>query len=934
MRSHYRIILCGASLSAIASSSQAFAQAVPQDPAPTPVTAPSEDQSNAVIVVTGIRSSLERAATIKRNSIQVVDSVVATDIGKFPDSTVAAALQRVPGVQVQNNNNNELAGVRIRGLTDILTTIDGREVFSTTDRSFNLQDLPAEALARVDVFKSQTADLIEGGVAGAIDLKLNKPFNFRKPTVVLSARNNYATRLGTSNPQLGLLVTDRWSTGIGEIGALLNATYQKSNVQRAQSNLTDRRSSNSTPFNVPGYLIPEVFQNQVDVGDLTRKQINGALQWKITPELQAYIGGLYATTYNTIGFVGFNGQPFNTNVQISNVQASSDCFNARVTAAGQNPNIVNNANGTTTLQPYTVQHLCDIKSATFSNIVINQNSNSQIFDTANKMVAGGFRYDKARLNANVDIGYQTSRTINENINTTMGQRVSSVTLETDYDGGMRLTVPEQVVLSGANDSIRNQLNQNYSDQRGSLFQARADFNYEVGGILSKLQTGFRFAKREATLQAVQQSTPNPYGNVGTATEGRARLISSLPLDPSFLAIVAFGPRINDGTDFLGINPAFLRSETGRTEIRAVFGAAPGRPAYDPTRQFDADEKTYAAYVQADYDIGVAPGVSLDGVVGVRATKTDRTIGTFSKVGTVITPTEATTSDTDILPNAVIRLKLPGGFQSRISYSKAIRRPDFASLNPSVALTIQNNPLLLNTGSAGNPDLRPQKSDSYDATLEYYVRSGFIAATVYYRNLRDRVITASTQETINGTNYLISRPRNVGEAQLKGLEVSGQYFFDFLPGALSGIGVMGAFTIADSEIKQKNDPLTGYPLLGVSKYNYTAGLLFERHGISARVVYTYRSRYYNNDLTGQTTVRPYDTSRPVTDVYLPTLLNYIRPAGRLDFSIGYDINERLRVDIGGTNVLRNETKSYNGLQYLNNSIFGDETTYTMGVRFKL
>src|SRR3546814_19114544 len=70
------------------------------------------------IVVTGIRSSLERDAEVKQNSVQVVDSIVAQDISKFPDPTVASSLQRVAGVQVSNDNHNELSGVRIRGLTD------------------------------------------------------------------------------------------------------------------------------------------------------------------------------------------------------------------------------------------------------------------------------------------------------------------------------------------------------------------------------------------------------------------------------------------------------------------------------------------------------------------------------------------------------------------------------------------------------------------------------------------------------------------------------------------------------------------------------------------------------------------------------------------------------------------------------------------------
>src|SRR3546814_1341547 len=93
------------------------------DPAQSDTLADADNQ----IVVTGIRRSLERAADIKRESVQVVDAIVAQDIGKLPDPTTAAALQRVPGVQVSTNRNNELGDVRVRGLPDVLTTVNGRE---------------------------------------------------------------------------------------------------------------------------------------------------------------------------------------------------------------------------------------------------------------------------------------------------------------------------------------------------------------------------------------------------------------------------------------------------------------------------------------------------------------------------------------------------------------------------------------------------------------------------------------------------------------------------------------------------------------------------------------------------------------------------------------------------------------------------------------
>src|SRR3546814_10345985 len=112
-------------------------------------------------------------------------------------------------------------------MSNLRTTVNGREVFTTTGRNFDLQDRPAEALSRVNVYKSQTADITEGGLAGVIDLELNRPFNFTKPTVVLSARGNYAARVDKVNPQFGALATDRWDTGIGEIGALINGTYSR-----------------------------------------------------------------------------------------------------------------------------------------------------------------------------------------------------------------------------------------------------------------------------------------------------------------------------------------------------------------------------------------------------------------------------------------------------------------------------------------------------------------------------------------------------------------------------------------------------------------------------------------------------------------------------------------------------------------------------------
>jgi iron complex outermembrane receptor protein len=902
----------------------------PANPAATPPTSGATDGGE--IVVTGIRSSLTRAAEIKRTAIQVVDSIVATDIGKLPDPTTAAALQRVPGIQVQTDRNNELSAVSIRGLSDIITTLNGREVFTTTGRGFDLKDVPAQALGRVDVYKSQTSNLIEGGVAGAIDLKLNEPFAFSRPTFVINLRNNYSQQLGKSGQQVGALATDKFNTAIGEIGVLVNGSYSHTESERSQINMSDRRASNAAPLNgPPGYLIPQVINNMPNVGAITRGEVNAELQWQATPSLQAYVDGLYTYFRTTAGFAGFNPQPFNNGTTITDIVPSTDCFQSRVNANGTNPTIVNNADGTRSLQPFTVQTLCNIKSATLHNVIINQNSSSDRLTQKNKLIAGGFRFDHDRTKATLDLAYQTSNSFDENVNIEVGQRVATALLNTNVDGGAQITVDPSIPGNAANLSIRNAFNQNFTLAKGRLIQTRLDGEREIGGFLSKIQAGLRFADRKAVNNNVQQTNPTSGIGCNNVETGRAScLVSSLPLGPNFIGPIGFAPGLNNGATFVGPNPAFLLSETGRNQLRSLFNLALRQPDYDPTHEFDASERTLAGYVQALYKVDLGSDISLDGVVGVRGIRSDRTISTFSRsTAGVISPVSAKTHDFDLLPSATARLKLPKGFQLRADYARTMTRPDFASLNPTQSLTFVGNIFLLNTATAGNPDLKPQKSDSFDVTAEYYFKGGSVSLDGFYRTIRNRVVNSSVQTQINGTAFLLTTPRNVGQATLKGVEASAQYFFDFLPGALSGIGAQGAFTLNDSKIGG-NDPLAGNALLGVSKYNYTVGALYDKYGVSVRLIYTFRSKYYVGDNSGAVSLRPIDTAQ-INNVFIPTQLIYVRSAGRLDFSVGYDLTPAFRIDVGGTNITHTKTKQYLGQSYLNQLVYGDETVYSIGVR---
>ncbi|AQR72851.1 TonB-dependent receptor [Sphingomonas sp. LM7] len=895
----------------------------------------AEPEPAEEIVVTGFRQSLERSAGIKRRSVHVEDAVVAEDIGKFPDPSTAAALQRVPGVQVTVGGNNEITGVMIRGLADILSTVDGREVVSAVGRGFALQDLPAVALARVSVVKTSTANLIEGGIAGITDLRLNKPFNFRDPALIVTARSNYSSNTERLNPQLGVLVTDRWDSGIGEIGALLNLSYAYFDYARPNSYITEQRSLSAAPYRIAGVVARNTAAGSTEYGWYDRPQVNGSLQWQAAPELEVYADGLftgYRSKYQTavVATPLFFGETTVAQYEVDR----EDCFTARVTPGGYNPNALELARGLISdSNPgggFAVERLCNLTSGRFNNARALTSTQARTQRSYNYVLAGGLKYRSGPDTIVFDVAYQRATSESSGVIVDIGKRIT-VDLQTDVDEGNLQIHPGNPLGDASGFFLRNGLNQNFSRSVGGLKQARLDFTHDFdrawGGI-DTLQVGLRYADRTGLFnQAILNRT---------VADLTIPVAVTLPAD--FLVRAPGISRINGGAPFLVPDPYYLRSSAGRDILRGIYGVPLGDPPYQPERRFEAEERTYAAYLQLGFSTPIGESVSIDGLVGVRATHTERRIAGAGLVSGVLVPQLASTTDTDMLPNASARIQFGGGLQTRLSYAKAIRRPEFSALNPGLSYTISTNPATLNTGTAGNPNLRPQKSDSFDAAVEYYWGSNFVAVGAFARNIKDRVINAANAEIIDGFTYNISRPRNVGEAKLRGVEVSGQAFLDFLPGALSGIGLSGNFTLVDSEVGAGNgsrpDQLAGFEIQGVSRYNYNLGLIYERNGISGRLVYTRRSRYYDIDVTGSANVRPIDPARALDLSFTPTSLRHVRPGGRLDFSIGYDINDNLRVDVGGTNILRNTLRGYFDVDYLTHDRREDDSIYTIGIRARL
>ncbi len=179
------------------------------------------DQMMETVVVTGMRASLESAMNIKKNSSVIVDSIVAEDIGKFPDLNVTESLQHITGIQV-TRDLGEGGDIAIRGLKQVQTTLNGQEIMTAGGgRTLNFQDVPAELVAGIDVYKTPMASQLEGGLGGLVDIRTARPFDFSSTQLRASFRLAYADLVGAAKPQASAMYADHWDPSIG-----INASLQ------------------------------------------------------------------------------------------------------------------------------------------------------------------------------------------------------------------------------------------------------------------------------------------------------------------------------------------------------------------------------------------------------------------------------------------------------------------------------------------------------------------------------------------------------------------------------------------------------------------------------------------------------------------------------------------------------------------------------------
>ena len=876
--------------------------ASPTAPADAVQETPAEDSGD--IVVTGLRRSLESAQNIKRLSDGIVDAVVAEDIGKLPDTFASSALQRVAGVAV-TRGGGESAGVTVRGLPDLTTTYNGRQIFTAEGRYVQIQDFPAGTVAALEVFKSGLANQIEGGIAGSVNVRGRKPFDFSGFEVSGSLNGVLSQQSKKIAPNGNLLISNRWQTGIGEMGLLVNASYVGINFldsTREQSLAVVSTDANNAPTAARGLRFPDAQAIFLGYGARYRPSANAAFQWKPTPDLEIYADGLYqgfrSKDYNRFLFMPIFG-----GITLSNVTAI----------------------------PGTNQ----VQSATVTNAVRPDGfSGSFNGKTDTYQAGGGAIWKRDRLQISADVAYTDSQFSTDLVNVDYAfasSPVRTVVFEAGHDGGPTQTFVNFDITNPANFISRG-LYQERLVVNGKDWQTRADLQYDFdGGFLKRVQFGVRYDDRDAGRD---------FGNIYNNNEGDRIPLTSLPGVDVRTSLPGFAyNNVEPNRAYAAITRNSIRDNL--PALRTFFREPAGQPVFNPTDNFRANEKSYAAYGQVKYgfDLGT---VVVDGVVGLRAIKTKTRISGFSRIeatgGAVTFPAITAKSDnTDYLPNVSTRIALNDQLQLRLAYTQTRTRPSFFDLRPNTSLgqpviLAPGDPCLLTPttadcverlrrgGSAGNPNLKPLTSDNYDASLEYYFsRAGSVTAAIFRHDAAGFLAT-SPDRSVAGLR--IDRPFNIGDVRLQGAEVQFTSFLDIdgLPEWAKGFGVQANGTYNDA--KEDTNPGTR-PFIGVSKWTYNVVALYERPVFSARLAYNYRSKF----------VTAYTREFPVFELY-PIVE---RGRGQLDFSTSLTPVSNITIAFDIINLLGNPLQRYRpydaaGDAYTRQVLYL-ERAYSLGVRFR-
>jgi iron complex outermembrane receptor protein len=840
-----KAILGSASVLAISMATPAFAQDAPAAPSsdqpPPPKVTPNQIQGpigpaqvrtgaadSGEIVITGIRASIQASLNRKKQSDIVSEVITAQDIGKFPDKNVADSLGRLTGVNVVTGSSSaggfsENQNVSIRGTdpTLNLTLLDGHGI-ATGDwfvldqtaggRSFDYSLLPSEIVGSLEVYKASEADLPEGGIGGTINVHSREPLDLPAGTISLSAQTNYNDLANKWAPWLSGLVS--WKNAEGTVGILGSAFYEKEYLRRDGQEVLGYTSYANFAGTGQSVAVPNEIGSSYFRQERIRKGGTLALQFRPSPAFELDLNGLYsrldANNINT------NGMSWLVHVAGGNSTPGSPTYalapgfvisNGYLTSATWNPT---DASG----NPVAGRLQDDIYRQAYSSTWdVNADATWHISDRAKLTGQAGYTEGKG---ATTDT-YAWETYWNTGVSYQLGNGTASNTftgLPADF------TSPAY---------LHNFYNWSWGGHIVSPdreFYARADLEYDFGGsFFRSIKVGARYSDHKRSLDYIAYAWPGNGLFSGTQLVNLGTVFGG-GVTPS-----------NYGNGLTGVEPYSFSDQNLVLQELATNG---GRQfAFYPQASFSVTEKTDALYAMARFD----DDSHWRGNIGVRAVRTNQDSLQYSPnapVANTVTifcgtcgTVDVKRSYWDVLPSANVTYSVQPDLLLRAGVAKVITRPGYAQLASSITVNETN----FTATSSGNPYLDPYAAWNYNAAVEwYYGKQSLLSVNVFYLKILNYLTTADfheflrTQQHPDGHDFTVTGPVNGGGGTNKGFEINWQQPIAY------GFGVIANYTYADA--KRDN----GLPIDGNSRNTYNLTGYFEDSLLSARLAYTYRSKF--------------------------------------------------------------------------------------------
>lgn len=905
------------------------------------------------IVVTGIRETIQNSINTKRAETAIVDALSADDIGDLPALSVGQAIQTITGATT-HREKGDASEIALRGLGPFLSnaTFNGREASNGSgDRSVNFNQFPSELVNNIKIYKTQQASLVEGGVAGTIEIGTIRPLDFGKRRIqgeVKAQYNPYGDRITGSGGGVG------WRGTLSYVDQFANDTIGIAlGVQRNDTNNPEETFAASTTWtacqaspvvannncdeytraeygqNRDFYLVPNAYTfRQISETD-KRDAIFGAIQWRPSDRINVNLD------------VQYSDRTYVENRRDLNL--SEGRYGLTNVVYDEN-HVVRSLNGLSSLE-----------------------SNGSTLSRSEEYLGGGVSIEwkpSDRLTLTADGSY--SRTIRTEIERNFRLRTDPM----DVNGvrtvfnNMRIPYTYELAPGSFVPTImidpRFDLNnhnlfwddarfrRDESKRRNEIFAGRFDAVYEMDGFLRNISAGARWS--ELTYRDYDIRNGDFNFNPAIAEDRRINNLCRTAFPQSGFLSDAKGNGIHSWATF-DVDCLF-REYTGSED--------PGLP--DDTRSVanrDVTERTLAGYIMADYqgDLGSMP---VRGNFGVRVVNTRVTSnGLRSDLEVVTNPDGSiqlvTSGDFDtvtiksqntrILPSINAIFEVAPNTLLRLAGYRAMSKPAPSALGAGRTITLEDGTsftsiedAIRNVTANGSPRLKPLMSWNADAALEWYPnKDSLLSATVYYKQFTGgfQPIVFDEEFTIGGqpVTVPVTQTRNSSDkSRIYGLELTAATRFSFLPKPLDGLGAKISYNYADSNFETQDirlgeiyDPETDTVTPGIippanisgySKHVFSAQAYYELGPVSLQAIYNYRSKYYQDFVGGNSQLR------------------YVGPSETVDFRASLNLMPGVSLRFEAINIFNEPKATYMPVYGSSRQYHYYGSKYFIGIRARI